>query len=252
MNLISEMENSIIRLVYIAGGWKILARNGNIFVLEGKNRIEMRCGYSTIYSILDKRSIFTHSYFDYFLPLAYTHENPKILVIGMGGGTIPLQLIRLLKNRMSLEVVDVNGEILKLASKYFLKGESIRTVMDDGARYVSTKKGEFDLIILDAFDGPNIPKQFMGEEFVKNASNALSDNGILGINVDISNSRTNDYIKILGRQFRMYRLRPSLTSTNLVLICSKKFDKTYIANAANKIREIEGSEFLIRRYSALQ
>ncbi|MDE1871434.1 MAG: fused MFS/spermidine synthase [Candidatus Micrarchaeota archaeon] len=252
MNPISSIENGFIRLAYLASGWKILERRGNIFVLEDRGSIIMKCGYSTTYSILNKKSIYTHSYFDYFIPLAYLHNRPRILVIGMGGGTIPLQMARLLGSDASIEVVDVNGSIMELAKRHFLKGESIKTAIGDGVEYLSGKRREYDLIILDAFEGPRIPQQFLERRFAEIAGDALADDGILGINVDTMDGRVKSYMKIMQERFKVYSIRPSLTSTNLILICSKKLDNNQIADAVNsRIKKTGENEFLVRRYAGL-
>lgn len=252
MNRIAAIKNNFIKFLYLASGWKLLEKRGNIFVLEDKSRILMKYGYSTTYSIFDKKSLYTHSYFDYFLPLAYLYKRPKVLVIGMGGGTIPMQLKTLFGSKMDLEVIDINENVMSLAKKYFLNGENIKTLVGDGARYVSRKENEYDLIILDAFEGSRIPQQFLGRRFIRSAHIALNENGILGINVDMSDTRTKGYIKFLEEQFKVYKLIPSLAATNLILVCSKRFDKTYIANAVNKhIKKTGENEFLLGRYNNL-
>ncbi len=252
MNHLSEIKNNVIKFLYRVSGWKLLEKSGNIFVLEDENRIVMKHGYSTTYSIFNKRSLYTHSYFDYFLPLAYLYRRPKILVIGMGGGTIPMQFKTLFGSKMDLEVVDIDKTVMALAKKHFLKGKNIKTIVEDGARYVSKKENEYDLVILDAFEGLKIPQQFLKRRFIRNAHAALNRSGILGINVDMSDMRTKGYVKLLEEQFKVYKLMPSLTATNLILVCSKRFDKTYIANAVNKhIKKTGENEFLLGRYNNL-
>jgi len=42
----------------------------------------------TVYSIINKKRIYTKGYWDVFLPFIAIFKSPEILMIGLGGGTV--------------------------------------------------------------------------------------------------------------------------------------------------------------------
>lgn len=253
MNFLTLIENSVTKYVYHSRGWKLLAEKDEILVFENEDKVVMKYGFATIYSILDKRSIYTHSYFDYFIPLAYLYESPKVLMIGMGGGTILLQLNKLLGDKVHVDTVDVNKDIVEFAQKYFLNGTKTDIYIADGAQYVSGKKNAYDIIILDAFKGPRVPEQFFDEKFIEDANAALGEDGILAINIDVYDTHLDKYIAKLGKLFKVYKFRTSLHDSNVIIICSKKFDREYISNAVKAdMPQTDENKFIFMKYGDLQ
>ena len=51
-----------------------------------------------VYSRIHKNSVYTHEYWDFFIPLGAISENPKFVLIGLGGGTIPYLLHKSYEN----------------------------------------------------------------------------------------------------------------------------------------------------------
>jgi len=252
MNLLTLIENGFTKYVYTSRGWKLLAEKDEILVFENDNKIVMKYGFSTIYSILDKRSIYTHSYFDYFLPLAYLYESPRILMIGIGGGTILLQLNKLFGDKIQIDAVDVNKDIVDMAKKYFLSAVKANIYIADGAQYVSGKKNQYDIIILDAFKGSSIPEQFFEQTFIDNVSAALTDNGILAINTDMYDKHLEPFREKLEKFFKVYKFRTSLFDWNVIVICSKKFDREYIVNTMRaSMPKTEDNKFIFMKYEEL-
>src|SRR5271157_711829 len=71
-------------------------------------------------SVLNKHTIYTKGYWDYFIPLVYAYKNPKILMIGLGIGTTPYQLHTLFGKGMKMDIVELDKEVVRLARKYAL------------------------------------------------------------------------------------------------------------------------------------
>ncbi len=115
--------------------------------------------------------------------------NPKpesILVIGLGGGTIPTVLSELYPDA-AIDVVEIDPAVVAVAKKYFNYVDSPQSsvhVVD--ARVFIKRAGirgaQYDLVILDAFTGDYIPEHLMTVEFVAEAARLLADRGVLVAN----------------------------------------------------------------------
>ncbi len=182
----------------------------------------------TTFSKINKRSVYTQDYWDYFIPLAFAFDRPRILVLGMGGGTIPYQMGVLTKGKASIDSVEISRKIAGLAKRFMPKAYG-RIIIADAFDYVAHTRKRYDLVVLDVYDGAlNVPIKFLGNEFVENAHRILADDGILAIN----------YVKSLGnvlrfglfkyrlrKKFMLYAVKATTFGELTILVCSKRFDK---------------------------
>lgn len=252
MSIKRNIKNGAIILSYRLRGWRKIDESGPALLFERGDRIVMKTNISTIYSIIDKKSVYTHSYYDYFLPLAFIKENPRILLIGLGAGTIPVQLNRLLSGKMQLEGIDNSHEIVEMAKRNFLNGIKMDIVIEDGAAYTSRQKDRYDLIILDAFIGASIPDQFLDDKFIKDASAALKEDGILAINTVPETLKMLDYINKLGTFFKTKKITPSIYYSNTLVVCSKKMLwKDIVEKVRANMPANDDNRFLFAAYEGL-
>jgi spermidine synthase len=240
------------KLVYRATGWRVLESKDEISVINKGNLLVLKEGFKT-YSAIRTDTLYTRLYYDYFIPLAYLYSKPEILVVGIGGGTTPFQLSRLLGNEVKLHGVDTNARMVYFAKKYFIRDVDIDISIADGARYVSKEKRRFDLVLLDAYEHARIPQQFLEETFISNASEALKDDGILAINSVLGPLDLIAYLQKLGKYFKVYHLRPNLTSDNVFIVCSKRLDRDEIfAKIQEKMPRNDENAFLFDGYSSIR
>jgi spermidine synthase len=213
-------------------GWKIITeiKESNIVVAERKDdRILM--SDNIIYSRLSKYSIYTRSYWDYFLPLPSLFDEPRILLIGLGGGTIPFQLGKIYGTSRNVDAVELDENMVKASKAFLTESIDANIIVADGASYIKGKKEEYDVIMMDSFKKDNIPDQFISNEFVQNAHSALKRDGILAINYTFSVlglAREAPYRKKLRRLFNLYTIDLSPTLRNQVFIASKSMLKDEI------------------------
>lgn len=110
----------------------------------------------------------------------------RILIIGLGGGTMSNTLGQLFPNSQ-IDNVEIDPAVIKVARDYFgfIEQNKINTYSQDGRIFIKRallKKQQYDWIILDAFNGDYIPEHLMTQEFLQEAKGLLSDNGILTAN----------------------------------------------------------------------
>ncbi|MGC8571842.1 MAG: spermidine synthase [Candidatus Micrarchaeia archaeon] len=208
---INENENNI-----------LLTENGNEKIITFNN---------IVYSKLKKGSILVNGYWDYFLPLPnyfnkINNFNGKIniLIIGLGAGTIPYQMLHVYDNIkiISLETSQTMINITKeLIQKEDLK--RLKIIYEDGNKYVNKNaenlRDSFDLIILDAYIDDEIPKVFFEEQFIKNSSILLKKEGILAINfVKNTKNNLNLLINNLKKYYKIGYLNTGLFSGNIIVL----------------------------------
>ncbi|MGC9099224.1 MAG: spermidine synthase [Candidatus Micrarchaeia archaeon] len=206
------------------------------------------------YSAANANSIYTHLYWDYFIPLPLLFEKPKVLIIGLGGGTIPYQLSTLYKD-IEIEIAEINERMVSVTKEFTgLDLSKFKLYIEDGAEVVRRKRSEYNIIILDAYINDRIPKQFLQEDFISNAYLALKEDGILAINYARRLSLMLEYISYkskLKKFFNLYELKKGINSKNSIFIATKKLTGAEIfAILKSKIVDPQG-QFLLDAYSRI-
>jgi spermidine synthase len=154
--------------------------------------------------------------------LLYQPDPQHILVLGLGGGTLPMTLTELLP-RATITSVEIDPAVIKIAKEYFNYRESdqVRTVAQDARLYVkraALKKQTFDWIILDAFNGDYIPEHLMTQEFLQEVKSILSDKGIVTANTFSSSQlyafESATYHSVFGE---FYNIRNKVGGNRIIL-----------------------------------
>ena len=111
--------------------------------------------------------------------------NPgRVLVIGVGGGTI-LHLLSRKFPGLKMVGVEIDEEILKIARQFFEleKIPNLEIVTGDGGEYVSSFHDDpFDLVFVDAYLGGNFPLHFNEEQFLRHLRRIANPKGLIVIN----------------------------------------------------------------------
>lgn len=120
----------------------------------------------------------------------------RVLIIGLGGGTLPSALTQLYPG-LQLDVVEIDPAVVKVARKYFgfTPSASVRIHEMDGRVFVirALKQAtRYDLVMLDAFDHEYIPEHLLTREFLGEVRDLMTANGVLAANT-FSSSRLYKY-----------------------------------------------------------
>jgi spermidine synthase len=137
----------------------------------------------------------------------------SVLIIGLGGGTIP-RVLRQLLPQTRIDVVEIDPAVVRVASRYFgfTAGGHTRVIEADGRVYVKRALRDtqrYDLIMLDAFDHEYIPEHLLTQEFLQEVKSLLAPGGVLTANT-FSSSGLYDhesvtYEKVFGKFFNLKR-----------------------------------------------
>lgn len=113
-------------------------------------------------------------------------EPRRILIIGLGGGTLSRALHRSVPDAR-IDNVDIDPAVVKVAEHFFGFEPSAeqRVFVEDGRQFVEDAlhdKRRYDLIMLDAFGVDYIPKHLMSREFLQMVHDILAPDGVLAAN----------------------------------------------------------------------
>lgn len=144
----------------------------------------------------------------------YLQPQPRsILIVGLGGGTLPTALSQVLP-QASIDVVEIDPAVTRVAQAYFdfHPDERVRVAEMDGRVFVKRAMREqrrYDLIMLDAFDHEYIPEHLLTREFLNEVHTLLAPGGIVAANT-FSSSRLYDhesttYASVFGTFFNLKR-----------------------------------------------
>ena len=110
----------------------------------------------------------------------------SVLIIGLGGGTLPTALHQLLPVA-TIETVELDPAVIKVAQRYFgyQIGPRQRVFVEDGRQYIERALREgrrYDMVMLDAFDVDYIPVHLLTVEFLEQVQGILSPDGVVVAN----------------------------------------------------------------------
>ncbi len=131
----------------------------------------------------------------------------RILVLGLGGGSIPRVYAKLYP-KATIDVVEIDPAVVQVAAEWFdfKASANVKVHVKDGRQFVKQAgvfKQSWDLIVLDAFNGDYIPEHMMTREFLEECKAILTPNGTLVANTFSSSrlyaSESATYAAVFGR-----------------------------------------------------
>ncbi|NDP62202.1 fused MFS/spermidine synthase [Polaromonas sp.] len=152
------------------------------------------------------------SYTRMLLGALYLNPQPQnILIIGLGGGSLPSTLKKMIP-QARIETVELDPSVAKVAERFFgfMPASNNIVTIEDGRVFVkrAQKQGKkYDLIILDAFDQVYVPEHMLTREYLLEVKSLLEKDGVLAANT-FSSSRLYDaesatYASVFGGFFNL-------------------------------------------------
>ncbi len=116
--------------------------------------------------------------------LTYPSAPKRILMIGMGAGSISTYLGRAMPDTQ-IDVVELDPGVIAAGEKYFglRETDKVRFIDSDGRVYLNRHKDRYDLILLDAFRELGIPFHMLTKEFYALVKDHLTPGGAVASNV---------------------------------------------------------------------
>jgi len=142
------------------------------------------------YQLVTPEAIYSYgkrydNFFKAFKQIDLNNENiDSVLLLGLGLGSIPLMLENHFKKNYRYTAVEIDDDIINLASKYVLNhlDSEITTICTDAIKFVQIDQNQYDLVAMDVFISDYIPSEFETEEFLQNLKNRIAPDGLLMFN----------------------------------------------------------------------
>lgn len=154
-----------------------------------------------VQSVYEKSETLTGMYYDYAMaaPLMAGIEEKDhldVLILGMGTGTFATQCNRYFDG-MSVEGVEIDKDITKLAHRYFHLDSDIPVYTYDGRAYLNAIDKKYDVIMVDAYQDITIPFQMSSVEFFTLVKDHLKKDGVMVVNMNMCGEKIdgiNEYL----------------------------------------------------------
>lgn len=188
---------SLLNLAGCAGvsvGPKVIYERPAMFGLlmvtdDGNERRSLRFGNSGARQSTIKIGDPDHLEFEYAqlmaASLALVPAPRRLLVVGLGGGSLPLFLHRRYPQAV-VEAVEIDPEVVKVAKAYFgvVEDARLKLHVGDGRAFIEqAPAATYDAILLDAFGSLEVPGHLTTLEFLEVARRALAPHGVVLSNV---------------------------------------------------------------------
>ena len=120
-----------------------------------------------------------------FVGLALCEEPRRVLVVGLGGGTLPTFLRKYYPNA-AIDVAEIDPDVVDVAKRFFgfREDERMRAHVGDGRGFIeSVRQPHYDIIFLDAYGAHNVPEHLTTREFLQAVRRAVVPSGVVVGNI---------------------------------------------------------------------
>ncbi len=140
----------------------------------------------------------------------YPEAPRKILMLGLGGGSISTYLGRFMPEA-AITTVEIDPGVITAAKTYFglRETERMRYHAGDGRVFLNRNSELYDLILLDAYRGGYVPFHLLTREFYTLVKQRLAPGGAAAFNVHDGSKLYASTVKTLGEVFAALDLYPT-------------------------------------------
>lgn len=147
----------------------------------------------------------------------------KILLLGMGGGSVIKTLRDDFDYHHQIIAIDIDPIVISVAQKEFnVKEENnLEIICIDALKFMVQNNKKFDLIIIDLFVDTEIPNSFYSHSFWQNIVKATNPEGSILFNASLHNSdnkKLTSIIKLLSKNNFLIEKLERVNKTNTLII----------------------------------
>jgi spermidine synthase len=230
------------------------AQKSDVEVSESNGVRSLHLGSSTIQSSMRLQAPFE-------LELAYTRgmmsfllfsdKIRHVLMIGLGGGSIPKYIHHHLPE-ITTHVVEINPQVIRVGRSQFMVPEDdarFSLIEGDGIEYLNGNQDSAQLLMIDAFDSNGIPSDMGSQEFFDSCAAALVRDGMMAMNLWGSDRNFDIYLQRIEQSFdQRVLMLPTGRPGNIVVFGFKRApaDLRWVTlrERAKALEATHGIEFL--------
>jgi predicted membrane-bound spermidine synthase len=174
----------------------------------------------------------------------YPDAPKKILMLGLGGGSISTYLGRFLPEA-AITTVEIDPGVITAAKTYFglRETERMRYRAGDGRVFLNRSKESYDLILLDAYRGGYVPFHLLTREFYTLVKQRLAPGGAAAFNVHDGSKLYASTIKTLGEVFPALDLYPTGMGEVIAVGAALPLDMATLERRAATLQERHSFRF---------
>ncbi|HEY7163623.1 MAG TPA: fused MFS/spermidine synthase [Candidatus Binatia bacterium] len=116
--------------------------------------------------------------------MALRPDAKKMLIIGLGGGSIPKKLQKEFPS-LDIDVVEIDPEVIEIAKNLFnvRENKNLHIHAQDGRLFLARTQNQYDIVLLDAYYSDAMPFHLATREFFELAERKLTPNGLIVANL---------------------------------------------------------------------
>lgn len=188
---------------------KVESEYNNVFVIKQGQTLYMNFGYrnsqyvESVYDMLDRGALAARYTRYMTVAPAYLDRFERAAFVGLGGGRTASYLVDSFP-QLSLEIAELDPEVIRLAKKYFGVKESDRLKISaqDGRIFLTRSKTTYDAVFLDAYRGPFVPFHLLTKEYFEIIKKHLRPGGVVAQNVEPNTMVLDSAIRTIGTVFK--------------------------------------------------
>jgi spermidine synthase len=181
--------------------------------------------------------------------LAFVPAPKRLLVVGLGGGSMPM-FLRTVVPDARIDVVDIDPDVVDVARRYFgfREDDALRAHVGDAREFIESPGPAYDLIFLDAYGPASIPEHLATREFLAAVRARLTEGGAVVSNVweQSVNTRFNSMERTYQVAFRQLYTFDVPSSANRILVGvvrSEKYPRAALEARAERLERERGVPF---------
>ena len=176
----------------------------------------------------------------------YPETARKILMLGLGGGSISTYLGRFMPE-VAITTVEIDPGVITAAKTYFglRETERMRYRAGDGRVFLSRNDELYDLILLDAYRGGYVPFHLLTREFYTLVKQRLTPGGAAAFNVHDGSKLYASTVKTLGEVFAALDLYPSGVGEVIAVASASPLDPRTLERRAATLQDRHGFRFAL-------
>ena len=148
-------------------------------------------------------------------------EARRVLIVGLGGGTLPM-FFRRHWPELTIDVVEIDPQVVDVARRFFgyREDDRLQTYVQDGRQFIERCRLPYDVIFLDAYGDNNIPLTLATREFLRAVRRALTPGGLAVANVwsPVSNHLYDSMLRTYQDVFESVSVVDARGSGNQILL----------------------------------
>jgi len=123
-------------------------------------------------------------YFTYVYKIAgildtLVDKNKKILLLGLGGGSVANYLSG---KGYSIEACELDTRIYDVAKTYFGLSEKVKVTIDDARHFINVSRKKYDVVIFDTFKGEEAPNHVLTKQSLEKLKAMLNPDALVFVN----------------------------------------------------------------------